>query len=87
MIDWIPRHIKNAEPGDGDLLTEIQGIENLRRPLFDEVITYFMELGVVHWLQVGSHSFFAGQMNDHHLVTLVHHRSGRNLRKTFYHGG
>ena len=58
MIDWIPRHIKHAEPGNEDLLTEIQGIENLRRPLFNEVITYFMELGVVYWLQVGSHSFF-----------------------------
>jgi hypothetical protein len=40
-----PTTLLNAKPGDEDLLTEIQGIESLQKPLFDEVVTYFLELG------------------------------------------
>lgn len=42
----------NAKPGDEDLLTEIQGIESLRKPLFEELVTSSLELWVVDWLQV-----------------------------------
>ena len=57
VVDWIPGHIKNASPGDQDLLTEVQAIEGFRRPLFDDLVTHPLELGVVHWLQVGNHYF------------------------------
>ena len=54
---WIPRHIRNAEPGDEDLLTEIRGMESFPKPLFDELATDSLELEVVDWLQVGSVSW------------------------------
>jgi len=47
VIGWIPRHIVNAKPGDElDLLTEIQRIESLRRPLFEDLAIYFEFLGL-----------------------------------------
>lgn len=57
LFDWIPHHIKNAKPGDKDLLTEIQGIMSLRKPLLNELATDTLKLGEVHWLKVGSASF------------------------------
>ena len=59
IIDAIPHHIGNAEPGDEDLLTEIQGIESLQKPLFDDLVTPGLEVAVVHWLLVSSQSFLA----------------------------
>ena len=56
MIAWIPYDVERAQPGDEDLLTEIQGIESLRRPLFD-FVTNILEHEVVVWLQVSSDSF------------------------------
>ena len=58
IIDAIPHHIVNAKPGDEDLLTELQGIESL--PLFDEFVTSVLEVAVVHWLLVSSHSLKNG---------------------------
>jgi len=54
IIYQIPYHILNAKPGDNDLLAEVQGIESLPEPIFGKSVTYSLELGVVHWLQVGS---------------------------------
>ena len=69
MIHWIPCHIRNAKSGDEDLLTEIQGIESLHDPLFNELVTYFLEHEVVHWLQVSRASFFlTSQMDDYSLL-------------------
>lgn len=47
----------DAKPGDKDLLSEIQGIESLEKPLFYRLDTSFLENRVVHWLQVGDNSF------------------------------
>ena len=47
----------NAKLGDKDLLTEIQGIESVPKPLSDIPVTYFLELEVLNWLQVGGDSF------------------------------
>ena len=63
LINWIPYNIQNAKPGDEDLLTEIQGIESLQKPLFDELVTSFLAYTVVHWLEVGSKFFLASQRN------------------------
>jgi len=57
IIHRIPGHIMNAKPGDKDLLTEIQRIESLPKPLIDKLVTSSLELVVVKWLQVSSYSF------------------------------
>lgn len=64
-MSWIPRHIKNAKPGDEDLLTEIQGIESLPGSLFDELVTHDLEAEVVHWLKVCSHICCQMERIDH----------------------
>ena len=48
LFDWIPRHIKKAKPGDENLLIEIQGIESLQKPRFDELVTNFLVYMVVN---------------------------------------
>jgi len=88
LIYWIPVHIQNAKPGDGELLTEIEGIEILRKLLFDQLVNYDLAVAVVDWLQVGSKSF----LEVKRILQLmggkpVRHRGGRNCRKTFYHDG
>ena len=58
LINRIRCHLWNARPGDEDLLTEIQGIESLQKPLFDsELVMDFLKQAVVDWLQVSSNSF------------------------------
>jgi len=50
----MPYHVRRAKPDNEDLLTEIQGIESLQKPLFDDVV---LAQEVVFWLQVSSNSF------------------------------
>ena len=47
----------HAKLGDEDLLTEIQGIESLRKPVLEELVTSALELKVVDWLQVRGNFF------------------------------
>jgi hypothetical protein len=64
-VYWIPHHIKNAKPGNEDLLTEIEEIENLHRALFDKLVTHDLEVEVMHWLKVCSHFCCHMERVDH----------------------
>ena len=48
----------NATPGDKNLLTELQRIESLPKPLYDKRLTHSLELEreVVNWLRVSNDS-------------------------------